>query len=597
MAQETITTTAGVVLDPFSINSTGIARRHFGLKTGKASDMHKGLHGEARFKQAFINACHFAESMTVVGPVAQMVWDKNITPSMHHALFWEGKNSGPNKDYLERIEKVMKHSTWDRINPFMLSDVVKMRLHVQPDFSFGRAFRHETKFPSATRVGEWAIADEMLRFHFGQGYFDLGDITRDETGSAVRRGTPVVSLMAVIFTFKKPTGSFEMNELTNLASWPPVIFFLPVLMPAGTTIGVTPAMGAYDYKKMVTSQPTLSSYRLALNNGNLIMPFGQPYSLMSVDKRGKAPDTLRSLSDVFKALWSQATQYCAWNTKMEFNPDVKGETGHHPMSLALEPMGAGRRIRGHNRYMGMYNMDNVDLLWETDISDTNSHFVNWTAGGRDITCYMRQLRASFSGKREAIFVLPSYFTENTAKNLQPLAMALTRYMYAGDVGLETFIAGNIVNSVTPVESHSGIRVVTETETSFLDNVLTACKVPQDGGNGGALPLHRFTGDISFDPEGDPTVFGLRMQREELEILRRGTADLKKEDYEKLLEETDVLGNFKFLDAFCSKSTKDLTSVFAEVKEKAISGERGTKAVDMLEDTLSVDLFDTEDLLF
>jgi hypothetical protein len=206
------------------------------------------------------------------------------------------------------------------------------------------------------------------------------------------------------------------------------------------------------------------------------------------------------------------------------------------------------------------------------------------------------LRTSITGKKETIFVLPSYFTEKTAKNLQPLALALFRYMQCGTAGLETFIAGNLVNDTLPwPSSHSHSHPMQD--TSFLDNILNAFKVGQDSGNGGALPLHRFTGELAFDPEGDPTVFGLRMKKDELEQIRLPVADLTDSSYSSIVENTEALGNFKFLDAFCSKSTRDLTDVFGEVKEKALTGERGTKAVDMLEDTLSVDLFGSDDLLF
>lgn len=593
-----VTTTAGVVLDPFSINATGLARKHSSLKTGKAGDLHAGLHGEAKFKQAFINACHFAESMSVVGPIGQLVWDKEIVSPIYHSLFWEGENLGENKRYSEFIKKMLDLNKWDRVNPSMLGDIHKMRLHVQPDFCFGKYnLGSSGEFPDVDSMSDWGTAHRMIRHHFGSGYYDVGNSARYKSDSTLYRGAPVLGLMAVIFTFKKPTGSLEVFELTNLASWPPVVFFLPVLMPAGATINPDGHVPNQDYKRVIDLQPGMMSYRLALNNDQRVKPYGQPFKLMSVDPRGKTPDTLRSLSDVFKALWSQATQYCAWNSGIDFDPEEGWDTSlPQAVSMALEPLGAGRRIRGHNRFMGMYNMDNVQLLWEENIQTANAFLKRWGSNNKNVQPFIRQLRSKTTGKKETIFVLPSYFSESTAKNLQPLALALMRYMQSGPAGLDTFLAGDLLRDANPWPS-AGSEAHVSRGHSFLDNVLKTFKVPEDGKNGGALPLHRFTGQVEFNPDGDPTVFGLRTKKEETEQIRKLDEDLRSEDYEKIVENTEALGNFQFLDAFCSKSTKDLTEVFEEVKEKALTGERGTKAVDMLEDTMRVDLFGSEDLLF
>ena len=131
-----ITATKGVVLDPFSIHATGLFRRHTGTKRGKAADLYAPLHGEAKFKQAFINACHFAESMTVLGPISQLVWDKDIASSLHHTLFWTGDKVGSNAEFVEFNRKFMERNRWENVPQFMLENPNEMILNLLPDFSF-----------------------------------------------------------------------------------------------------------------------------------------------------------------------------------------------------------------------------------------------------------------------------------------------------------------------------------------------------------------------------------------------------------------------------------------------------------------------------
>ena len=595
------TATAGVVLDPFSIHATGLWRRHSGTKRGKAADLYAPLHGEAKFKQAFVNACHFAESMTVIGPISQLVWDKSISAPLHHALFWSGDKTGANKEFVDFNRAFMTKHGWTNIQSHMLEDENRMFLHGIPDFSFQMWNQYTSEeFPSADSVGQWGTAERALSNQFGSTYFSTSLVARAKTETAIPVGCPTLGLMAVIFTFKKPTGNLEVFELTNLASWPPVVFLLPVMVPAGTMLGDSRYLGSpEDHIKVVQKQPTMMTYRLSLDTNHLIKPFGQPFNLISVDKGGKTADTLRSLSDVFRALWSEATQYSAWNSMIDFNPDIKADSVKWPISMAMEPMGAGRRIRGHNRYSGMYPMDNVQLLWETAFDEPDSKLLAWATPSSKSE-YYRQLRSMYSGKRESIFVLPSYFTTKTAKHLQPLALTLLRFMFNQTAGLSQFVDGSMVNNCDPHTSFESVGAVgTHRDRSFLDRTLKACGVPQDSENMGWLPLHRTTGEIAFDPEGQPTVFGLRSAREQTGILRKPLDDTTDADIKNLVDNVEVLGNFSFLDAFCSKSTRDLTDVFGEVKEKSLSGERGTKARDMMEDTLAVDLFGdgADDLLF
>jgi hypothetical protein len=539
--------------------------------------------------------------MTVIGPISQLVWDKSVSSSLHNTLFWTGDKVGTNAEFVEFNRKFMELNKWKNVNQFMLENSNQMLLNMLPDFSFQMWNPHmATSFPSEETVASWNVGERVLRNQFGPKWYSNALMKREKTDTPVIAGQPTLGLMAVIFTFKKPTGHLEVFELTNLGSWPPVVFFLPVIVPAGTMLGDDRYLPCKDHARIVQQQPTMMTYRLALDVEHRIKAFGQPFNLISVDKEGKTADTLRSLSDVFRALWSEATQYSAWNSTLSFDPKERAGSSKWPVSMALEPMGAGRRIRGHNRYAGMYPMDNVQLLWETAIDSEESEVFQWVTPNISKREYLRQLRSTYSGKREAIYVLPSYFTTKTAKNLQPLALTLLRFMFAPTAGLGSFLDGSLVNNAAPTRSDTAGDVAPRISASFLDRMLKTCGVKQDEKNLGALPLHRVEGEIAFDPEGDPTVFGLRSKREETFLLSKPIGELTEEgEFEQIRDNVDVLGNFSFLDAFCSKSTRDLTDVFGEVKEKSISGEVGTKARDMLEDTLAVDLFDGDagDLLF
>jgi hypothetical protein len=110
---------------------------------------------------------------------------------------------------------------------------------------------------------------------------------------------------------------------------------------------------------------------------------------------------------------------------------------------------------------------------------------------------------------------------------------------------------------------------------------------------GAIPVHRVEAEIAFDEEGDPTVFGLVMNGSAKALMRKhNDAILDPAERDELLKEVDRLGNFQFLDAICSKNTKDLTDTFKAVKAKGISTP-GTKAAALLDDELAIDLFGSD----
>jgi hypothetical protein len=605
--------TNGVVLDPFSIHLTGLLRKNRGIKSDlKAQDLFALAHGEARFKQAFVNACHFAESMTVTGPVAQLTWDFNSPDYIKPALHWRaGLERAGNEYFAQSVQDFLTTAGWTSIPSERWLDrrTQELILHVLPDFSLSREIDSERELK---RWGDHSSPLFQFLYRQSSGGIKfardtvMARLQEEERKLEINAGAPVLGLMAVTFTFKKPAGVMSIGELTNLASWPPVTFFLPVLVPSGATL----SNSGYTLVDNVLRQPPMATYRLSLNRDKFILPYGQPYLLTSVRNVGKAPDTLRSLSDVFKALWSQATLYSAWN--MEFNADIlNGKSLSYPTfdhsqwrnfigEFSLEPLGAGRRIRGHNRYMSKHQISDVSFLWEDGLgltSDADRKILGWNTAGIDKRPFHRQLRSDKRrGTKEAIFVLPSYMGEDMRDSLLPVAMGMAKFMFNPEAGLEVFLDSKTLHNlqVHEVDAEAEDETVRgNRDQSFVDCIAKAMNQAGDDQNAGALPLRRVKGDIAYDPDGDPSVFGLSLGDTVLDDMAQDNPDcqLSEEDYKNIVTKTGVLGNFHFLDAFCSKSTKDLTDVFGEVKKKSFK--EGTKASKLLDDTLTIDLFDED----
>jgi len=607
-----INITNGVVLDPFSLLLTGLMRKNRGIKSDlKSQDLFELAHGEARFKQAFINACHFAESMTVVGPVAQLAWNLNSTDYIEPALRWRASLSHPGNEYFaQEVKDFLTKASWNNVESGAFIDGGgDLLLHTLPDFTLKRGFAGDKEFKRwgdqsgplshfLYREGSPAYRRERQKILERLG--NMADITNASNQSEINTGQPVVGLMAVTFTFKKPTGVLSIGELTNLASWPPVTFFLPTLLPSGATLQNNGFGGLGD---RTVCQPAMSTYRIALQNDKAIMPYGQPFLLTSVKEQGKAPDILRSLSDVFKALWSQATLYSAWN--MSFEADLEAAPMSYYMDnsswkkfvgeFALEPMGAGRRIRGHNRHMSKYNLTDVSCLWEEEIGEPHPQVCGFNLSSVDKRPFLRQLRRTrLRPKVESIFVLPSYLSEGMRDDLMPVAMGMARFQFIYGTGLEGFLASDVLNNLGVKQGGDGDNDPTghDRNKSFVDHMAQAMGKDEDKKNIGALPVTRVKGDIAFDPEGDPIVFGLSMNKEVLDLLGEDSQnELTDESYTKIASDTGVLGNFHFLDAFCSTSTKDLTQVFGEIKKKSFK--EGSKASKLLDEALSIDLFDED----
>lgn len=598
MSNEKINIVNGVVLDPFAIHLTGLLRKHSSCKTGLASELFAPLHGEAKFKQAFVNACTYAESMTVVGPVAQVVWNEERPDPITQALYWAGKySSGSDTEkFMDFVKGYMGKVGWNNVDPsrWAPAGTDEFFLHLMPDFTLG-----SDREVTDVNFGAWSKLQEKLMWYLYRNENHIGDFTRARIADGhklayetrVTKGAPTLGLLAVIFTFKKPVGILKMEELTNLGSWPPVVFFLPVMVPAGASLDAP--NNSYGLIKSAVNAPAMSTYRLSLYRDKTILPFAQPYYLSTVEGKGKPPDILRSLADVFKALWSQATQYSALN--MSYGVDLEAPRNRKDLrgwditgEFCLEPMGAGRRIRGHNRYMTKYDLSDVSFITERDLGGTPT-LHEWNDGAVDKKPFRRQLRRPHLGQYETVFVTPSYLDPSTIENLKPLAMAMNRFLYVNKSGLEGFLAGKVLGSVTPTSLNTDPSPTVEKSASFMDRV-SQMHGKEDNSNVGALPVHRIQAGLQFDAEGKPTVFGSRTSYDAVEAMK-GEGTVTDEELAKIKDGTHFQAGFAFMDAFTSKSTKDLTEIFGEVK--ATSFKEGTKAKELFDAQTTINLFDAD----
>ena len=598
--KEKFSTSQGMILDPFSIHATGLLRANFAPKVSQITEnerLFEHLHGERQFKAAFANCCHFAESMTVVGPVAQPVWAMKSSNVIMPSLRWELEKKGTNNDLFNHWDQIIAGSNWARVprGRYDISGIANSEawgLHVMPDFLMRRdTFQGDADFIHDS-------CHDLFRFMFEEGFgskLERRKVLEDNRHPFAKfiRGAPVLSFMAVIFTFKKPTGYLPAYELTNLASWPPMVFLIPTLIPAGASLDVPRSYNLVTDR--VNNQPAISSYRLAFHNKSSIVPYGQPFKLTSVNTEGKKPDALRSLSDVFKALWSQATQYSAWS--MDFMRDE--ETGEiDPIGdFNLDPMGAGRRIRGHNRFTSKYNIPGMEFLWEPncgleDISP-RGRLAAFNHGGASNSTYRNQLRSyrnsGYQSNLQMIFTLPSYFTQQTVENLYPTALGLFHYAMIRGSGLNTFLDGNVLEGIHPYNPDGSLDLDQGQQIeSFVDRV-RRLRGSEDKLSRGAIPVHRVEAGIEFNPEGTPRVFGLSSTK--FNSYWQKAQTMSDDDFkEKILDTVKVQDGFKYIDQICSGSTKGLTQAFGSVKASNINNPK-SKGAGLLDETLAVDMFD------
>lgn len=563
--------TNGVIFDPFALHSVGLQRiipKHKMAQMPKVIDtLYKGQHNEAKFKRAFINACHYADSMTVMGPVASPTWyGLDRAGHVEQALRWPVDLNHMDNKFFDQLINALKDEGAALENIY---DSVEDVGYLSPVSDLIRVLPHATDHSDATMLQQldlraWKLFPHM---HTSNG-----------------KGAPMLGFLAVIFTFKKPFGNHPIFELTNLAHFPPMVFLIPALMPAGaSSMETTPSL---------CQQPTISSYTLVLNSwgSEPITTYGGPFDFATVDKHGKSPDVLRSLSDVFSALWSQATLYSSWNF------DVVASNNMVVGKMFLEPMGAGRRIRGHNRFKGLYEFQGSQHLDEVPngASAVNSgslvpmyHAVR----GQFAAARKAQRRIITGGDSSIIFVLPSYFAGGTPQGLVKDFFPLTATLF----GLLAKGFGKSAD-LSCLLNHRALGMPTAANPKFMMEQLINRTMGEDNHPLQARPINRVPASVRFKESGDPNIFQLRARPAVLDSYERAlyaeSTKASDQDYDTILKETECSENFNFMDSFCSSSPKELGSTFAPVKADS----KRSKKKELVEASEVIDLFgDVEEM--
>jgi len=433
----------GAVFDPFAINSAGIMRNLQISKSDLESGMGMKLHKEAKFKKMLITCCNFAESITLVGPLTQLNFDSADSKSslVDPAIDWVADPCiGENKEYFEAIKRLLTEASKTKgwsvgnlqmiTNQFTTPEGSTKYLSVMPDLSFS---------VDQSRKGQYSSYEiTKKRTIFG----DRSSLEMTTPDGSVREcGRPYVGLMAVIFSFKKVNGHLGSTENTNLGGWPPMVFLIPSMVPSGAFVQTDTRYRSGMY--VFQAQPAIAAYTIHNPPGRDadrtgITTFGNPFRLATVNTQGKVPDTLRTLSDTLSDLWTEATIYSAVNMNVDIIGDKsKGE--YAPGKLNLEPMGLGRRIRGHNRFSGIYDFSEFEAIFQVNAYGHNTILDEaFSAKMQHVGSIARHNLQAVSYITSTSFVFPSYI--NNPKDFKPVMLALQDWMVGtGDTPLRSFI--------------------------------------------------------------------------------------------------------------------------------------------------------------
>lgn len=580
--------TNGIFFDPFSLHCAGLTRkltrtinRDF---IGPEKYTGTPFHNEAKFKQAFVNACHFADTMTVVGPICNLVWDVGSPDYVTQALRWPIDTSTPENAWFKDMYQAF---TPANNNVFAEATVDPS----QPDTYYLNILADSVSnamFPPVETQNDasWLDAFDTLYYRGN----NLSHFPR-VIGSKPAHNAPMLGLMAVIFTYKKRDNAMGlgMEELTNLSQFPPTVFFLPVLVPSNPGVASPNRAGVF---KTLFDQPLVSTYQIhidPMNGGggswdqHKLMTFGSPFRFQNIDIYGKSSDCLRSLSDVFSSLWSQATLYSAWN--MGISPD------NSMGCLYLEPMGAGRRIRGYNRFKSYYKLFHYDAVYH-EYGDANVEtkevLLRNPVWARDYVKNQARPRG-LSGPRQKnyLFVLPSFLGNTyTHQNIKALCIHLMANFQSSekDTISGRFITGSLFST-------------------FCAALSDAMIIRPDNQNPCARPLERVEAAVSYSTEGDPSVFQMSIASSNHDINDKFdsySATTKENPVSfpspqalvDLYAGVDMIQSHGFTEVFCSGNPTELTKTFKEVPKAT---KRKKEA--LVEETDIIDLFGDSKALF
>ena len=427
----------GMVFDPFGLHMAGVLRQTKRTKNELLNNFETTLHKEAKFKKMLVTCCHFADSITFLGPVARLEFIPSSVSSAvaEPSVNWvTGAKSGDTGKFFSDIEKFLRNSG----NKPSLVDRLLSATNSFTDNS-GNGYLCPMPDLSMPHGSEYGLQDDITNKVYGGRYSPATYC--EESNSPTIPGNPYVGLMAVMFSFKTPfRRGLASYENTNLGYLPPMVFFIPTILPGD------PVISADDYKVMLR-QPAVYSFTIqnrpekdSYNEG--IMPFGSPFNHQSVPPWGKVPDVMRSLAVELERLWGDHTLYSALNFSTAFTikkgispADVNYDWEGDPIGrLSLEPMGLGRRIRGYNRYSSLFELSQASALFQIrsdseGVRDVRNSMFSVQEYREDSAPRMFLFEKDTSGAMDTNFVFPSYISN--VEDFSLTMLAVQDWMFGG----------------------------------------------------------------------------------------------------------------------------------------------------------------------
>jgi len=604
----------GAVFDPFAINAAGVMRNLGISKSDLENGMGMKLHKEAKLKKMLITCCNFAESITLVGPLAQLNFDSADTKShlIDPAVDWVADlDVAENREYFDALKQAIdgvgKNKGWavgnlnTLTNHFSTPEGSTKYLSVMPDLSFS---------VENSKKGQYSTYETTKRRTI---FGNNSSLAMHNPDGGVRQcGIPYVGLMAVIFSFKKVNGYLGSIENTNLGGWPPMVFLIPSMMPSSAFIQTDTRYRTG--MPVFQSQPSIAAYTIHNPQAREreqkgIVTFGNPFRLATVEPHGKVPDTLRTLSDTLSDLWTEATIYSAIN--MDVDIIGKGEE-YDSGKLNLEPMGLGRRIRGHNRFTGNYDFSEFEAIFQVNNCGGSTILNEAFAYEKSHIGSVRRHNLQDSQyTSRASFVFPSYI--NNPKDFKSVMLALQDWMSGtGDSPLRSFIDPEKCKGLYPwtdalasaSREKDGIKVaLDESGRHGLENVgVDDYREALDFREGTLSKeesskslLYGVDAMLGFSSSGDPSILGVEVPRYALGSLiadfEEGKASAK-ETAENRVSRSTFQEGFKFAEALAGGEGA-IKKMFKEKKVK--SGKRSKKiSLASGSDDDFVTLFDQDD---
>ena len=562
--------TNGLIVDPWAMWYTAMYKR--GWASSKLLEL---SHGEAKFKRAFKNCLAYADSMTVIGPLARLDFGAETSSGV-----WRAQHSSV---HLEKMSRIMgtthKDSVPDNVGDAVLNTADASQVII-PFLDRCRALSYdEIKNGDLLTIRD-AIQGMTQMAHVTM--YDL-DMPMKETErlyhEVAHTGLPLLNafapsfgLMAVILTFKTmaTAGRFDRggaNDMTAMSCFSPMMFLFPMAHMPDTAMlpfqDTTELDGSFLARQMLFRQPSLYhvTFISSPSSRTCAPTFGLPFRMDSVSMAGKTTDPFRLMAKSMERMFSSKAQYVAWvlAAEEEWTTHNVMESQNESMKLYFDPIATGRRVRNHNR--GEFDLSLQSMVFaQGNIEDaSNSEFMLWCNSSRELLANRTQ---------GALTVLSPSWLEFDSKSFSMLAMqlgALVRsYTYGGG-----FFRG--LHDILPHSSDSLFRHMAKHKFGY--------GIAEDYVRKSMLNLK-----ASVVHGIDPGVFGVRATEEKyVDFESEGTKELAVA----VADNLKVATNFELTDIFGSADTfKEKLKIVSSVKEGSVAEEK----------VLATDLFSSEDFI-